>query len=147
SFTISTSLYGQRTSGSAAWTGTWSPANVTVTYPWVATPNSSDTSGTCQLVNNQGVPSPMMVTHQDFITDRDSPMGSGPTGGNPTYLPNFLFRDSIALSVGAADSAGFYNHYTPVSPNEGTNTEVFDYDAGSYGTGGVGTSTLDYLGL
>lgn len=132
-------------SGSAAWTGTWSPANVTVTYPWVATPNSTDTSGTCQLVNNQGVPSPMMVTHQDFITDRDSPMGSGPTGGNPTYLPNFLFRDSIALSLGAARSAGFYNHYTPVSPNEGTNTEVFDYDAGSYGTGGVGTSTLDYL--
>lgn len=132
-------------SGSAAWTGTWSPANVTVTYPWVATPNSSDTSGTCTLVNSQGVPSPMMVTHQDFITDRASPMGSGPTGNNPTFLLNFLFRDSIALSVGAAGNAGFYNHYTPVSPNEGTNTEVFDYDAGSSGTGGVGTSTLDYL--
>lgn len=111
--------------GTAAWTGTFSPGNVTVTYPWVATPNAVDNSGTCTITNVEGGPQNLILQHMTFVTDANQVIGNGnaPKGGGPNFQINHIFRDSIFLNSGAG-AAGWDN----TTVGEGTPTETFNYD-------------------
>jgi hypothetical protein len=110
--------------GSAAWTGGFTSAGVTVTYPWVAAPNTVDNSGTCTLTNIEGGPQNVNIQHHTFITDANQTIGNGNTASNgPNFQINHAFENSILLSSGAT-SAGWYNSVV----GEGTPTEDFNYD-------------------
>jgi hypothetical protein len=100
-------------SGSAAWNGTWSIANVTITYPWTSAPGgASETSGTCILTNVQGNPGNFLMTHFTYISDTDTPIGTGASvHGGPNFAMDSLFRDSIVLTrfSAGAGSGGWFN--------------------------------------
>jgi hypothetical protein len=116
--------------GSAAWNGTWSAANDTVSYAWIAPANTLDNSGNCILSNIEG-PSYTTVTHNTFIGDPTESVGDGPSPSNgPPFIFNHLFQDSIFLSQYGATNAGWFNSSVS-NPQEGTNTENFNYDATS----------------
>ena len=109
--------------GSAAWNGTPNSANLTVSYPWVATPNSSDTSGYCTVTNVQGGPANFTFQHNTVITDATYSITSNndPTSG-ANFQPHSLLRDSIMLG------GGWYN---TAWGTEGSPTETYDYDVTS----------------
>lgn len=117
--------------GSTAWNGTWSAANDMVSYAWAAPANTVDNSGNCILSNIEGGPSYVTVTHNTLVGDPIESVGDGPSPSNgPPFLFDHLFQDSIFLSQYGATNAGWYNSSVP-SPQEGTNTEDFNYDATS----------------
>jgi hypothetical protein len=106
--------------GSAPWTGTPIAANLTVSYPWTATANLSDTSGFCTITSVQGGPANLQFQHNTLVTDSSDTLTSNniaASGGN--YQINTELRDSIMLG-GGWDNIG-----------EGTPTEKFNYDIGS----------------
>jgi hypothetical protein len=108
--------------GSALWTGTYSPAGVTVKYPW--TTSGTDSAGFCTLTNIEGGPQNVTLQHHTLITDANQTIGNGNTSSNgPNFQINHLFENSILLSSGAT-SAGWYNSVA----GEGTPTEKFNYD-------------------
>jgi hypothetical protein len=110
--------------GSAVWTGTYSSAGVTVTYPWVATANAVDNSGNCTLTNEEGGPFNVSLTHHLLDTDAVQAIGNGNSLTNgPNFQVNHLLRDSIILSS-TASAAGWYNSVV----GEGNPTEIFNYD-------------------
>jgi hypothetical protein len=123
---IATRVGAKVTSGSAAWSGTYNVAGVTVTYPWTATANAVDSTNSCTISNLQGGPNNTLITHNTFVTDTQNPIGGGPAPSTgASYQTNHLFRDSIILSGGTR--RGWDN-----SPcGEGTVTEVFNYDTSS----------------
>jgi hypothetical protein len=130
--------------GSTAWSGTsWSPANLTVTYPWATTGNPSDMSETCTISNIQGNPQFLNIDHNTLITDAVESVGVGPdlTKGANFQLQH-LFRNSIILSSPGATTAGWYNPAVGVEglPNPTLScpstqcpygTENFNYDVSS----------------
>lgn len=111
------------TVGSAPWTGTFSSAGVTVTYPWAT--SGTDSAGFCTVTNVEGGPYNMLLNHMTFITDSNQTVGNGntTTGQGPNFQMNHVFRDSLMLNSGAL-SAGWYNSVI----GEGTPTEQFNYD-------------------
>jgi hypothetical protein len=109
--------------GSAAWSGSFSSAGVTVTYPWVATPNAVDNSGTCTLTNIEGGPQNLTINHHTLITDANQAIGNGNTlTTGPNFQTNHVFLNSIITNSGAT-GAGWYNSVA----GEGTSTEQFNY--------------------
>jgi len=119
------------TAGSARWEdvgqtlGTYPYPTLTVTYPWVATANAVDSTGSCQLSNQQGEPSGITYNHLTLITDSAAPAGAGPSPANGgPYIRNHAFVNSIFLG------GGWINNSVN-TPKEGTKTEVFNYDATS----------------
>ena len=90
-----------------------------------------DNTGTCVLANIESGPSYTSVTHNTFIGDPLQSVGNGPSATNgATFIFNHLFQDNIFLSRFGANNAGWYNP-SVASPQEGTNTEIFNYDASS----------------
>ena len=126
------------TAGSAAWTGTFSPAGVTVSYLWPSiSTGSEDNSGTCILTNVQGSSQDLIWNHLTLITDATEsvyPINT-PSNGGPNFQVNHLFVNSIFLSnpTNGTGLAGWYNADTN-TPHEGTNTEEFNYDITSMST-------------
>ena len=106
--------------GSAAWNGSFNVAGVTVTYPWIATANAIDNTGTCILTNQEGGPSNVTIQHMTYITDAIQTV----EGTTATFAMNHLFQDSILLSKVGATAAGWYIS----GVGEGTNTEQSMYD-------------------
>jgi len=96
------------------------PNSLTVTYPWVATPNAVDASGNCFLSIGQGGGRNTLYTHNTAIQESVHAFSSTntPAGNGPHYQINGLVRDNITLS------GGWFNS----SRTEGTSTETFDYD-------------------
>jgi hypothetical protein len=110
------------TAGSAAWSGTFNTAGVTVS--WASTVTGTDSSANCTVSNIQGGPQFVSVTHHTLITDANQTVGNGNTlTSGPNFQIDHLFRDSILLSSGAS-GAGWYNSVV----GEGTPTEQFNYD-------------------
>ncbi len=100
----------------------------TVTYPWTAPGNATDTSGNCTLSNGQGAPQNLIVNHETIITDANAVVGNGNTvsvGAN--FQLNHYFSNSI-MTNGGATAAGWYNSSTG---GEGTTTECFNDDCSS----------------
>lgn len=123
--TVPTAI-GPITTGSTAWTGTWSASNVSVTFPW-STGGSPDTSGNCILSNVQSGPSYTTLNHDTLITDSIEAIGMGPLAKNgPTFLYNHALINSILLS-NVSTGKGWSNSAV-ASPTEGLNTEAFDND-------------------
>lgn len=118
------------TVGSAAWTGTPSAANLTVTYPWTGVaPGTVDSSGTCVFNNVMGGPRGLFVTHNTLITDAVSPIGQGPVKSNGgAFAIGMNFRDSIVTSSsGTPGTSGWFNSSVGTT-SEGTATEGFNTD-------------------
>ena len=115
--------------GSAPWAGAWSLSNVQVTFPWTqAGAGTVDTTGQCVLSNIESGPSYVTVNHNDFISDAVEAIGQGPQPSNgPTFIYNHAFLNSIFFS-NISTGKGLSNSAL-TSPTEGTNTQVFDYDA------------------
>ena len=120
------------TTGSTEWNGKWSSANDTVVYNWPgASAGAFDDSGSCILTNIESSPPNVSLLHITFVGDAIQSIGSGPTPSKgPPFIFNHLFQDSILLSQFAATNAGWYNSAV-ASPKEGTQTEIFNYDANS----------------
>jgi hypothetical protein len=120
--------------GSAPWTGTFSSAGVTVSWPSAVT--GTDGAGYCNVSNTQGAPLNMTLSHHTMITDAVQalyPLNDTSTG--PDFQLNFLFLNSIFLNSGIVGSAaGWYSSAVGVNP-EGTNTELFGYDVNSMTAG------------
>lgn len=118
------------TVGSAAWTGTPSAANLTVTYPWTGVaPGTVDNSGTCVFNNVMGGPRGLFITHNTLITDAVSPIGQGPVKSNGgAFAIGMNFRDSIITSsLGTPGTSGWFNSSVGTT-SEGTATEGFNTD-------------------
>jgi hypothetical protein len=123
--------------GSAPWSGSFSPAGVSVTAPWVASAGLSDTSGYCKLTNLQGGPGKnFQWVHNTMIGDAPHQITSGNGINNnvsdgPNYQTNFRLQNDIF--VGPA-GGGWYNNPVGI----GTPTEQFDFDA-------LNTLTADHV--
>ena len=126
--TVTTASYGGKilpnevgplaSSGSAAWTGTPTTSNLTVSYPFTFTANASDSGGFCTLTNVQGGPSQFQFQHNTFITDSAQAITSNNSPNNAfNFQIDAQFRDSILLGGGWSSSQG-----------EGTNTEKVNAD-------------------
>ncbi|MFZ0817878.1 MAG: hypothetical protein WAM78_20305 [Candidatus Sulfotelmatobacter sp.] len=107
--------------GSAPWNGTPTSSNLTVSYPWTATANLSDSSGYCTITSVQGGPEGFSFDHNTVVTDATYSLTSndGPTSGG-NYQINTLLRDSVVLGNGWNAGQG--------SITEGKPTESFNYD-------------------
>jgi hypothetical protein len=119
------------TVGSTPWNGTWQVTNAQVTYPWVST-HAAENSGSCILSNVEGGPGHVLITHNTYVTDTDTPIGSGPTiSGGPNFSFVGLFRDSIFLTrpTAPAKSGGWWNQ--SLASGEGKITETYGWDSGS----------------
>jgi hypothetical protein len=119
------------TVGSTPWNGTWQVSNAQVTYPWVSA-HSAENSGSCILSNVEGGPGHVLITHNTYVTDTDTPIGSGPTiSGGPNFSFVGLFRDSIFLTrpTAPAKSGGWWNQ--SLASGEGKITETYGWDSGS----------------
>src|ERR1035438_611862 len=129
--------------GSAPYTtdGAWTPANVTITYPWPASPTcssstncvgASDTS--CTFSNIEGGPQNLSITHNLLASDAVEPLGQGPTVSNGAVLmQSFTVQDSIFMGQAGATKAGWYDSAAnPITcsfgTQEGCSTELFNYD-------------------
>jgi hypothetical protein len=113
--------------GSLPWTGTFTAANATVIYPWVAPAGTTDSTGTCTVTNIEGGPQNVLLTHHLLVTDANQAIGNGNSlTSGPNFQINHLFRDSIILSS-SANNAGWWNSVV----GEGTPTEKFNYDVTS----------------
>src|SRR5208337_4621014 len=124
-----TSIGPLATAGSAEWNGTFYPSNVTVTYPWSATPNAVDNAGYCTVTNVQGSPQDFQFTHNTGISDATKAWGSGNTygyGWGANLALRNVYRDNILLAGGWAGT-----------PPEGTATEIWLND--------VNTLSADHL--
>src|SRR4029077_15065198 len=93
------------------------PNSLTVTYPWVATPNATDS--TCVLTNVQRGGRNTLFTHNTVITDSTHGLSSAnsPRQGGPNYEINNLLRESIMLGP-------WFNN----TRSEGTASETFNFD-------------------
>jgi len=125
------------TQGSLPWSGVWSALNDTVIYPWppAGSPSipvgSTDNSGSCIFSNVESGPSYTTFNHITFVGDALATMGGGPAVSNgPPFIFNHALLNSILLSQAGAPKAGWYNSAV-VLPQEGTNTEIFNYDVTS----------------
>jgi hypothetical protein len=125
------------TQGSLPWSGTWSASNDTVVYPWppFGSPSISigatDNTGSCILSNVESGPSYATFNHITFVGDALATMGGGPAVSNgPPFIFNHALFNSILLSQAGAPKAGWYNSAVQL-PQEGTNTELFNYDVTS----------------
>ena len=125
------------TQGSLPWSGVWSTLNDTVVYPWPPSGSPSvsvgatDNSGSCILSNVESGPSYTTLSHITFVGDALASMGGGPSASNgPPFILNHALVNSILLSKAAAPKAGWYNSAVQL-PQEGTNTELFNYDVTS----------------
>ena len=127
-FTTPSAIAPLVTTGSTAWDGASTPGNYTVTYLWPAGGGnpigSSDSGGTCQLTNTEGIPANLYITHTTYISDTTNPIGAdGTVSGGPEFYMNGLFRDSIMLTGASvpANKGGWFN--SAVGPSsEGTAT-------------------------
>jgi Putative Ig domain len=109
-------------SGSAAWTGTFNSAGVTVSWP--STVTGTDTSGNCTVSNIQGGPYNVAIDHHTLITDANQAIGNGNTNkSGPNFQMNHVFINSIITNSGTSAS-GWYNSVA----GEGNPTEQFNYD-------------------
>lgn len=109
--------------GSAAWTGSFNSAGVTVSWP--STVTGTDSSGNCTVWNTQGAPFGVIVNHHTLVTDANQavyPVNSPPSNG-PNFQLNHIFTNSILLNSGAG-SAGWYTSIV----GEGNPTEIWGYD-------------------
>jgi hypothetical protein len=130
-------------SSSAPWTGnyetsgpdtpygyqTWTPAMVTINYPWTGTASATDTSGSCILNNVQGGPAGASWSHQTLITDAVAaitPINNGSNGGF-NFMAHSALTDNIIFS-NTSSASGWYNNNTN-TPHQGLNTESVSYDA------------------
>ena len=123
-------------SSSAPWTGnyttgyeTWTPAMVTINYPWTGTASATDTSGSCILNNVQGGPAGASWSHQTLITDATAaitPINNGSNGGF-NFMAHSALTDNIIFS-NTSSASGWYNNNTN-TPHQGLNTESVSYDA------------------
>jgi hypothetical protein len=122
-------------SSSAPWTGdyttgyeTWTPAMVTINYPWTGTASATDTSGSCILNNIQGGPAGASWSHQTLITDATAaitPINNGSNGGF-NFMAHSALSDNIIFS-NTLSASGWYNNNTN-TPHQGLNTESVSYD-------------------
>ena len=102
------------------------PSSLTVTFPWTATANASDTAGYCKLSNIQGYPLNFQWTHNTVITNSEFLLTSSSQGKNnnvsdgPNFAVNGLYQNSILVGSGGWNIATY---------GEGTATEkvINDY--------------------
>lgn len=94
------------TIGSPVWTGPGTA--LTVTYPWVATAGTSDTTGNCVLENGSGNPSYLSIVHQTLITDAPSSLPTVSTLSNGIPFSSYgYYSNSIFTSNYGASYAGW----------------------------------------
>ena len=117
------------TVGSQRWnqaTNVWTLANSQVTFPWTAPSNSADNSGQCVLINIEGGPKNVTLTHNGYVGDANEPLGQGPLPSNgPTFMQNAAWLDSYFFG-NVATGKGWSN--TALGAGEGNATEVFQSD-------------------
>ncbi|MGD0571147.1 MAG: Ig domain-containing protein [Candidatus Sulfotelmatobacter sp.] len=95
------------------------PASLTVTYPWTATANASDSTESCILTKGEGGPLNFTLSHVTFITDASHVITSSNAPHNwPNFQVNALLENSIFTG------GGWFNN----TVGEGTGTETFNYD-------------------
>jgi hypothetical protein len=122
-------------SGSAPWTGTFSNANVSVTYPFANTANASETSGYCKFTVLQGGPNTVLWSHNTLISSNLNTVTSADGFNNSTTDgPNFAVNNAFQNSffVGGADGWGSN------AVGTGTVAEQFNFDTAN-------TFTADHL--
>ncbi len=122
------------TVGSTAWTGTPTTGNLSVTYPWTATANASDTAGYCKLTQVQGGPENFVYTHNTVVS---APVTQLITSGNsvtqppngPNYALNNNWRDSIFIGGPMGNSQVGSGGNAFVNFNLDSTTLTIDHDA------------------
>lgn len=104
--------------GSAAWSGSFNSAGVTVAYPSAV--SGTDSAGYCTVSNTLGGPQNFLWQHNTLITDATYTITASNTHNNvgPNYGINALYRDSLLLGNGWNNS----------DRGEGTPSETFNYD-------------------
>lgn len=107
--------------GSAAWTGTFNAAGVTVSFPTSTT--GSDTAGYCTVTNVQGGPHGMILRHNTVLSSNSTMITSNNTrnSGGPNFQINAAWLDNLLVG-GAWDNS---------DRGVGTPSEVFNYDVNS----------------
>ncbi len=110
--------------GSAAWTGTFNSAGVTVSFPSAV--SGTDNGGYCTVTNMQGGPQNFIWQHNTLVTDNSRTITSNNTrnSGGPNFQIKANWRDSIMLGGGWDNS----------DRGTGTPSEVFNYDITSLTT-------------
>lgn len=116
--------------GSSPWSGTPSTGNLTVTIPWSATANASDTAGYCKISNVQGGPENVLWTHNTMVSNSPQIVNSGnnykqPPNG-PNYEMNTVMRDSIMVG-GTIDNPTLGAGNPTVNFNFDTSTLTLDH--------------------
>src|SRR5208282_4622516 len=119
--------------GTTAWAGSytsWTSAMVQVSYPWSYSGTESD--GLCMLSNAQGGPAHLTLENNTMVTDAFRPLGSGASvAQGPTFSMYNAVQNNIVLGNGWNSGNSGYG--------EGNNTEMWQMDAGTNGSGGSGT--------
>ena len=113
------------TTGSTLWNGAWTTANTTVVFLTSVAAGSA----TCTISNVQGKPNGFYSTHDTFITDVPSVLGTGngPSGGGTPFGVNAAIQDDLMLNAGTAPgTAGWFN--SSASLGEGNVVEAFQFD-------------------
>jgi hypothetical protein len=122
-----------RALGAVAIAGT-NPNSLTVTFPWTATANASDTAGYCKITNGQGHPLNFQWTHNTVISNSlflltGSVGVNNNVSGGPNFAVNGLYQNSIYVGAGGWNMGAAWS--------EGTSTENIMNDSS--------TLTADHL--
>ena len=83
------------------------------------------------MVSLNGNPQSFYYTHNTVVSDSKQILTSGASRTLPTYAKNSLFRDSIFVPGTGAGTYGWYESVAH-SPQEGTNTELYNHDITSF---------------
>lgn len=96
-----------------------------VTFPMVATPSVSDSSGYCTVVTTQGGPVNFSVTHNTVVGDNTIlPSSNNLATQGPNFAMNFALQNNLLVS--ATGGTGWNSNR-----GEGIPTETFNYDSSS----------------
>jgi hypothetical protein len=124
------------TSGSTAWTGTYSTSGTTVSYAWSGvSAGMSDGSGYCTLSSLSGNPQNINLTHNTFISDSQTALGGVTHLSQPNYGKNDIFQNNILVLGAGSGTDGWWGS----GRSEGTPTETYYFDTTS--------ATFDHLVL